>query len=168
MFWKEGGWGWGFDLFGLVKYGEWRYLWRIVLYHIRWVTMFCGSFSVEVWWGVSCLFQRKVWENVWQTFSRPSKLLILEGNFAISEVSLCFLVRSWPLWMVFLKHSPVFIFFCLMNLVMISQTAQYWSSDDVFSSLRSEKEIFFLTSGNERLTLCLSVIIVQFVCFELY
>ena len=33
--------------------------------------------------------------------------------------------------------------FCLTGLMMISQTAQYWSSDDVFSSLRSEKEIFF-------------------------
>ena len=68
---------------GLVKYGEWRYVWRIVLCHIRWVTIICGSFSVEVWWGVSCLFQRKVWENLWQTFSRPSKLLILEGTFAL-------------------------------------------------------------------------------------
>ena len=45
---KRGGWGWGFDLFGVVKYGEWRYVWRIVLCHIRWVTIFCGSFSVEV------------------------------------------------------------------------------------------------------------------------
>ena len=53
-----------------------------------------------------------------------------------------------------------------MNLMMISQTAQGWSSDDVSSSLRSEKEI--LASENERLTVYLSVIIVQFVCFELY
>ncbi len=34
------------------------------------------------------------------------------------------------------------VHFCLMNLMMISQTAQYWGSDDVFLSLRSEKEIF--------------------------
>jgi hypothetical protein len=40
----------------------------------------------------------------------------------------------------FLKHSCS-VHFCLMNLVMISQTAQYWGSG-VSSSLRSEKEIF--------------------------
>jgi hypothetical protein len=48
-----------------------------------------------------------------------------------------------------------------MNLMMISQTAQCWSTDGVFSSLRSEKEIVrptfitgsrFLASENERLT----------------
>ncbi len=44
-----------------------------------------------------------------------------------------------------LKHSSS-VHFCLMNLMMISQTAQYWSSDDVFSSLRSEKEIFDIMS----------------------
>ena len=49
----------------------------------------------------------------------------------------------------FSKHSCS-VHFCLMNLVMISQTAQGWSSDDVSSSLRSEKEI--LASENERLT----------------
>ena len=41
----------------------------------------------------------------------------------------------------FEKHSCS-VHFCLMNLVMISQTAQGWSSDSVSSSLRSEKEIF--------------------------
>ena len=41
----------------------------------------------------------------------------------------------------FEKHSCS-VHFCLMNLVMISQTAQCWSSDGVSSSLRSEKEIF--------------------------
>ena len=148
MFWKEGRLRVGIWPFGVVKYGEWRYVWRIVLCHIRWVTIFCRSFSVEVWWGVSCLFQRKVWENVWQTFSRPSKLLILEGTFAISEVSLCFLVGLWWPYCIFssdhlfsLKHSCS-VHFCLINLVMISQTAQCWSTDGVFSSLRSEKEIF--------------------------
>jgi len=39
------------------------------------------------------------------------------------------------------KHSCS-VHFCLMNLMMISQTAQCWSTDDVSSSLRSEKEIF--------------------------
>ncbi len=39
-----------------------------------------------------------------------------------------------------------------MNLMMISQTAQGWSSDGVSSSLRSEKEK--LASENERLTVC--------------
>ena len=151
---KKGGWGWGFDLFGVVKYGEWRYVWRIVLCHIRWVTIFCGSFSVEVWWGVSCLFQRKVWENLWQTFSRPSKLLILEGTFAISEVSLCFLVGLWWPYCIFssdhfLKHSCS-VHFCLMNLVMISQTAQCWSTDGVFSSLRSEKDFW-----HQKMSVCL-------------
>ncbi len=55
----------------------------------------------------------------------------------------------------FSKHSCS-VHFCLMNLMMISQTAQCWSSDDVSSSLRSEKEI--LTSENERLTV--------FVCYH--
>ena len=41
----------------------------------------------------------------------------------------------------FSKHSCS-VHFCLMNLMMISQTAQGWSSDGVASSLRSEKEIF--------------------------
>jgi hypothetical protein len=39
-----------------------------------------------------------------------------------------------------LEHSCS-VHFCLMNLVMIRQTAQCWSTDDVSSSLRSEKEI---------------------------
>ena len=34
-----------------------------------------------------------------------------------------------------------------MNLMMISQTAQCWSTDDVSSSLRSEKEIFGIRKG---------------------
>jgi len=38
------------------------------------------------------------------------------------------------------KHSCS-VHFCLMNLVMIGQTAQGWSTDGVSSSLRSEKEI---------------------------
>ena len=41
----------------------------------------------------------------------------------------------------FSKHSCS-VHFCLMNLMMISQTAQCWSTDGVSSSLRSEKEIF--------------------------
>jgi hypothetical protein len=41
----------------------------------------------------------------------------------------------------FLKHSCS-VHFCLMNLVMISQTAQCWSTDGVFSSLRSEKDFW--------------------------
>ena len=68
----------------------------------------------------------------------------------------------------FEKHSCS-VHFCLMNLVMISQTAQCWSTDGVSSSLRSEKEIFsinlyywvgifFLTLENERLTV--------FVCYH--
>ena len=43
-----------------------------------------------------------------------------------------------------------------MNLMMISQTAQCWSTDGVVSSLRSEKD--FLASENERLTV--------FVCYH--
>ncbi len=41
----------------------------------------------------------------------------------------------------FLKHSCS-VHFCLMNLVMISQTAQCWSTDGVFSGLRSEKDFW--------------------------
>ena len=137
---------------GLVKYGEWRYVWRIVLCHIRWVTIFCGSFSVEVWWGVSCLFQRKVWENVWQTFSRPSKLLILEGTFDISEVFAVLLGQVVTTLDVFYfgKHSCS-VHFCLMNLVMISQTAQW----RIFEFEVGER---CLASENERLTV--------FVCYH--
>ena len=40
-----------------------------------------------------------------------------------------------------LKSTLVVFIFCLMNLVMISQIAQGWSTDGVSSSLRSEKEI---------------------------
>ncbi len=66
----------------------------------------------------------------------------------------------------FEKHSCS-VHFCLMNLKMISQTAQCWSSDDVSLSLRSEKEIFGI---RKRAFNCLSVIIVQFSMFffELY
>ncbi len=64
----------------------------------------------------------------------------------------------------FLKHSCS-VHFCLMNLVMISQTAQCWSSDVSLSFEVGERD--FLASENERLTM-LSVIIVQFVSFELY
>ena len=113
IFWKEGRLRVGILTFcGLVKYGEWRYVWRIVLCHIRWVTIFCGSFSVEVWWGMSCLFQRKVWENLWQTFSRPSKLLILEGTFDISEVFAVLLGRVLVtiLYVCFRSTLVVFIF----------------------------------------------------------
>ncbi len=43
----------------------------------------------------------------------------------------------------FLKHSPVFIF-CLMNLVMISQTARYWSSDGLSEGFKvGEREFDF-------------------------
>jgi hypothetical protein len=45
----------------------------------------------------------------------------------------------------FEKHSCS-VHCCLMNLVMISQTAQCWNTDGVSSSLRSEKEIFRSTS----------------------
>ncbi len=65
----------------------------------------------------------------------------------------------------FEKHSCS-VHFCLMNLMMISQTAQCWSTDGVFSSLSLEKD--FWHQKNERLTV-LSVIIVQFsMFFELY
>ncbi len=69
----------------------------------------------------------------------------------------------------FLSKHSCSVHFCLMDLMMISQTAQYWSSDNVSSSLRSEKEIFrstsitgsgffFLTLEDERLTV--------FVCYH--
>ena len=41
-----------------------------------------------------------------------------------------------------LKSTLVVFIFCLMNLVMIGQTAQCWSIDGVFSSLRSEKDFW--------------------------
>jgi len=88
---------------------------------------------------------------LWQTFSRPSKLLILEGTFDISEVSLCFLVGFWwPYCCLFSKHSCS-VHFCLMNLVMISQTAQW----RIFEFEVGERS---LASENERLTV--------FVCYH--
>ncbi len=55
----------------------------------------------------------------------------------------------------------MFIFFCLMNLMMINQTIQCWSSDSLSESLKSENKslIFFCV---------LSVIIVQFRFFFNY
>ncbi len=108
MFWKRrGGWGWGFDRFGLgqvwwvticvtnraLPYSMSNDILRIVL---------CRGLVKRV-----CLFQRKVWENLWQTFSRPSKLLILEGTFDISEVFAVLLGRVLVTILLFLfsKHS---------------------------------------------------------------
>ncbi len=55
-----------------------------------------------------------------------------------------------------------------MNLVMISQTAQCWGTDGLSEGFEvGEREFDYLASENERLTVYLSVIIVQFVCFEL-
>ncbi len=62
--------------------------------------------------------------------------------------------------LIFLKHSCS-VHFCLMNLVMISQTAQCWSTDGVFFEFEVGER--FLASESERLTVYLSVIIVQFV-----
>jgi len=73
-------------------------------------------------------------------YHKTSKLLILEGTFALAK----FRCASWSCcdhFGYFEKHS-FSVHFCLMNLMMISQTAQCWSTDGVSSSLRSEKEIF--------------------------
>jgi hypothetical protein len=83
-------------------------------------------------------------------------LLILEGTFAISEVFVVLLGRVVTTLDVFFEKHSCSVHFCLMNLVMISQTAQCWSTDGVFSSLRSEKD--FLASENEGLTM--------FVCYH--
>ncbi len=74
-------------------------------------------------------------------FSRPSKLLILEGTFALAKFRCASWSGSGDHFGYFEKHSCS-VHFCLMNLVMINQTAQCLNTDDVSSSLRSEKEIF--------------------------
>jgi hypothetical protein len=72
---------------------------------------------------------------------------VLHGRVLVTILYVCF------------RSTLVVFIFCLMNLMMISQTAQSWSSDGVSSSLRSEKEIFgCLASENERLTV--------FVCYH--
>ena len=56
-----------------------------------------------------------------------------------------------------------------MNLVMISQTAQCWSTDGLSKRFEvGEREFDCLASEDERLTVYLSVIIMQFISFELY
>jgi len=58
----------------------------------------------------------------------------------------------------FEKHSCS-VHFCLMNLVMISQTAQSWSKDCVSERFEvGEQEFDYLASENERLTV--------FVCYH--
>ncbi len=56
-----------------------------------------------------------------------------------------------------------------MNLVMISQTAQCWSTDGLFKRFEvGEREFDCLASESERFDCVWTVIIVQFVWFELY
>ena len=58
----------------------------------------------------------------------------------------------------FLKHSCS-VHFCLMNLVMISQTVQCWSTDGLSKRFEvGEREFDCLASENERLTV--------FVCYH--
>jgi hypothetical protein len=100
LFWKEGGLvGGDLTFVAWPKYGEWRNVWWIVLCHIWWVTI-CRSFSVEFWWvTTACRWSFKAaMAAFWQWQSFP-----------------CFLVKSWPLWMVFFE-APFSVHFCLMNL----------------------------------------------------
>ncbi len=58
----------------------------------------------------------------------------------------------------FLKHSCS-VHFCLINLVMISQIAQCWSTDDLSERFEvGEREFDCLASEDERLTV--------FVCYH--
>ncbi len=92
--------------------------------------------------------------------------MILEGTWTLAKFR-CASGSSCDHFGYFEKHSCS-VHFCLMNLMMINQTAQCWSTDGVFSSLRSEKEIvrptfiagsrFFLALEDERLTV--------FVCYH--
>ncbi len=125
---KRAGWGWGFDLCGLAKvwwvmicvmnrslpysmsddyfanrslsrFGEWRR--RVVSLSKESLkscfTNFFKTFRLWVFWGGISGF--------WCLRSFP-----------------CFLVKSRPLWMFFFE-APFCVHFCLMNLVMICQTA---------------------------------------------
>ncbi len=57
----------------------------------------------------------------------------------------------------FLKH-PSSVHFCLMNLMMISQTAQIWNSDGLSFEFEVGERDFFLTLEDERL--------IFFVCYH--
>ncbi len=101
LFWKEGGgWGWGFDL-----------LW---LGQVWWVTICVTnralpySMSDDILWIVLCwVLVRHVMSLLGKVCDGLSKDLqncwVVEGTFAISEVSLCFLVESWPCWIYFFE-----------------------------------------------------------------
>ena len=169
MFWKKGG----------LRVGIWPF-WRG---QVWWVTMCVTNRALPYSMSndilrivlyrvlvrrVVSLPKEKSGKNVWQTFSRPSKLLILEGTFAISKVSLCFLVGFWWSYCcLFSKHSCS-VHFCLMNLVMISQTAQCWSTDGLSKRFEVGEREFDFWHQKMSVWLCLSVIIVQFVSFELF
>ncbi len=83
------------------------------------------SMSDDILWIVLCrslvsddsvlyLFQRKVWRGVYKLSQDHRIVGLLKAAWAafdVCKVFLCFLVKSWPLWIVFLKHPSVFIFF---------------------------------------------------------
>jgi len=54
-----------------------------------------------------------------------------------------------------------------MNLVMISRTAQCWSTDGVYQRFEVGEQEFDFWHQKMSVWLCLSVIIMQFVAFEL-
>ncbi len=84
---------------------------------ILWIILCRGLVSDD---SVSYLLKRKVWEAFYK-LSQDHLIVDLKrgiGGFDICEVFACFLVESWPLWMVFFE-APFCVHFCLMNLVMI-------------------------------------------------
>ena len=88
----------------------------IVHCHVWWVTIFCGSFSVKVWLVMTTrrISSKRKFEEAFTNFLKTVGLLVFQGImgcFCHLQSFPCFLVRSWPLWMVFLKHPSVFIFF---------------------------------------------------------
>ncbi len=73
-------------------------------------------------------------------FFKTFKIVDFRRNFLTLAKFRCASGSSCDHFGYFEKHSCS-VHFCLMTLMMISQTAQGWSSDGVSSSLRSEKEI---------------------------
>ncbi len=89
-------------------YGEWRYMWPIMLCHILEEIRQCWVF-----------FPEESLKERFANFLKDLCWLLRLAAFDISKVSpMCFLVKSWPLWMIYFE-APISVHFCLINLVTL-------------------------------------------------
>jgi len=93
---------------------------EIVLCHIRWVTIFCGSFSVEVRWVMTmCRVSSKgKFDEAFTNFLKTFKLLVFKSGcgcfLTLAKFSVLLGRVVTTLDGFLLKHPSVFIT-CLMN-----------------------------------------------------